>query len=186
MRKFENITVDEVIARRDKIEIAVAEEKAKVVGLKNEKTKLYELMFDKLVKGLQLVNDTYKELKIEKEDFNTGFSVPYTPYHNGSPYDAKVCITFKQDQKNPIVYVTYKNDYHTKNDVIWDGTNFENWYKREMIVTLYSILNDFIPTVRQQLADEYIRVKNEQLEKIQRKYEKEMNDIEEMKRMLVG
>jgi hypothetical protein len=47
-------------------------------------------------------------------------------------------------------------------------------------------LNDFIPTVRQQLADEYIRVKNEQLEKIQRKYEKEMNDIEEMKRMLVG
>jgi predicted RNA binding protein with dsRBD fold (UPF0201 family) len=181
MKKFNKITIEEVLERRNEIEVSVMEEQAKVVAIKTERDNIYNIMLEKIKKDLVELNDIYKTLKLEKRMYDSGISFDYT-----SPVDQtsaiKVEIACDADKKAAILGgINVDKGNRTS---IYSSFDVEGFSRKSNISKVYGVWNEVVPTIKQMFADEYIRMQNEKLEKIQRQYESGKATLEELKKMI--
>jgi hypothetical protein len=185
MRNFENISLEEILAKKNNIEITISEEKAKVVAIESEKDKIYELMIEKFKKDLTEINNVWKELKIRKFMFNTEVKFLYK-LNNEVVKQSFVGFYFREDKKTALIDTLVCNNGKNLRISAYDKLEISGWEFKENIAKIYAVWNDAIKVIKQQLADEYINMKNKEVDDIINKYNTEKLALAELKQLFVG
>lgn len=178
MESFENITIADIVKIKENFEKQIEEEKSNIAALKYEEENYYTTMLKEIKNGLIDLNDIYKELKLNKNVFDTDFK--YTVIDGA----IKIGICLRKNFNTAEIQGIQKNSYSDVRLPIYDGADINHWNSEKNIMEIYKNWDNIMKTIKQQMIIQYKEEKSKELEELRKEYELKSITVNELKGML--